>query len=144
MGIFRITQLTSKECDSHIVMRVPYRSSALQWLGPFFSKKRLHIANEWQDLNNRGKGGFWLLSQSWEVWLSLPQKAIWILEADLLYWVLSSTWGQLNLYWDCDFLPARRKPVLSSFSLSPIFSLTANVSCESLLTDEIPNYTFYL
>lgn len=78
--------------------------------------------------------GFQLLSQSWEVWLSLPQKAIWILEADLLYWALSSTWGQLNLYSDCDFLPAKRKPILSSFSPFSIFALSENVSCESLLT----------
>lgn len=112
----------------------PYRSSALQWLGPFFSKKILHTADEWQDLNNRGKEGFCLLSQSWELWLSLPQKGFCILEAHLLYWVLSSTWGQLNLYWDCDFQPAKRKPILSSFSLFPTFTLSADVSCESLLS----------
>lgn len=35
---------------------------------------------------------------------------------------------------DCDFLPARRKPVLSSYSLFPAFTLSADLSCESLLS----------
>lgn len=69
-----------------------------------------------------------------KLWLSLPQKGLWILEADLLYWVVSSTWGQLNLCSGCDFLPAKRKPILSSFSLLLAFTLSANVSCESLLS----------
>lgn len=77
MGIVRITQLTREECDSQMVKTVaPYHSSDLRWLGPFSSKKRLHIASEWQDLNNRGKGRIQLLAQSWEVWLPLRKESV--------------------------------------------------------------------
>lgn len=132
MGIFRITQITSEECGSQIVMRVPYRSSALQWLGPFSSKKRLHIANEWQGLKKRR----WIpviVTVMGSVAVTTPEGC---LHAGSRFIVLSSTstWGQLNLYSDCDFLPAIRKPILSTFSPFSIFALSENVSCESLLT----------
>lgn len=46
----------SKGCDSPLARRVAYHSSALQWWGPFVSKKTLHTASEWRDLDNRGRG----------------------------------------------------------------------------------------
>lgn len=71
-----------------------------------------------------------LLPQPWPARLPPPQRPAWILGADLLHWVLSSTWGQLNLCAGSGFLPVRRKAVLGAFSLFPIFTGRALSLCK--------------
>lgn len=124
VGMCRITQLSSQECDSHA------------W------GENLTIAEPCSDGGLFPPGGDRVSQPCHETWghrdssvtatamaslpATTPERA---LEADLLHWVLSSTWGQLNLCAGSGFLPERRKPVLSTLGLFPIFTSRALSLC---------------